>query len=829
MNSITYLDSVLSRSFNTDNSGSNSNSSSNNATPNPSPRRPTKASSSNNLKSRSSSHLPDLRGFEDGYGRESLEPASSVSATSSPNPKSKDKTNARLRRTGSTPAGVYSSHPNGSEENLSRPARWSGLWSLAGWLDPTATPPSDPTSSQPATQPAVNRARRMPSLDDLLIGGSSLANKPIIKAQQRRSASSGNRPAGRESEPERGGRLATGRRPAYRDLADLVIAGRNRNSSALADDDDDEDEDDGGHDDEPSSESSSLEEDPESMIRYDDQGVQVGSETQAEAAEEEQVEEEEKAAALRSSEREEDEEVDQSLLPSLGSSTPLSNRVLADPVADVRGDPSDSWPVSTPSDPPPSSFPQEGIDGEPSSKDTAGGEESWGGVEAQTVLRHGSAQGNDEGLPPSLEYDEGGREEETHDTAGGQSEAPQRTGSVTRRVRRSRPGTVESSSSAESSISSSSSSSPSSSTSGSPRYRTATSSVSNLAPNETSTAMPLEERSLSDAAGWMGGVEDTGSIVDAQTLIRRRFTVWMGLRKALLALLDAILAVLLFPIHLARSRWIRRDGYGRVRNEQGRSGGAGWSEGKIQDHARDRDEKGGEGEGHEGMEASHDGSKPRRRASSIRFASQSPGGVRQRSVEKRRPRTPRPDDVPTPDPSLLGSTPVGSSGDGSDEAGRGRFDSAFGKEISRRRGDWEPFSSSSSSSASCSSGSSSTSDEEPVTEEQAIAREERRRRRRMRRRRAGGESRLDSGSNEEGKDENTDLGEENEKVKGEGEEDLGWNPKVMSRKPSKSKLLPNPHPIDPMLVGNKDAKPIDEEKAMLEAMQASERSLRVRR
>lgn len=173
MNSISYLDSVLSRSFAA------------------APERPSSRASSSAKRSRSHSSLPGSR-----RASSASPPTPSGSSTlrrwsqEQDDPPRSIYGNA-LRRTGSTPAGINSSHAltdDSDDDSLNpRPARWSGLWGLTGWLDEAIHPGSRARSRKNSdSQLSLRRTKRVPSLDDLLL--SSTAPRP---GQARRTASSG--------------------------------------------------------------------------------------------------------------------------------------------------------------------------------------------------------------------------------------------------------------------------------------------------------------------------------------------------------------------------------------------------------------------------------------------------------------------------------------------------------------------------------------------------------------------------------------------------------------------------------------------------------------
>ncbi len=173
MNSISYLDSVLSRSFAA------------------APERPSSRASSSAKRSRSHSSLPGSR-----RASSASPPTSSGSSAlrrwsqEHDDPPRSVYSNA-LRRTGSTPAGINSSHAltdDSDDDSLNpRPARWSGLWGLTGWLDEAIHPGSRARSRKNSdSQLSLRRTKRAPSLDDLLL--SSTAPRP---GQARRTASSG--------------------------------------------------------------------------------------------------------------------------------------------------------------------------------------------------------------------------------------------------------------------------------------------------------------------------------------------------------------------------------------------------------------------------------------------------------------------------------------------------------------------------------------------------------------------------------------------------------------------------------------------------------------
>ncbi|PWY97032.1 NIF-domain-containing protein [Testicularia cyperi] len=185
MNSLSYLDSVLSRSF----AGAEQ------RAPTPSSSA-SSASSSSGQRSRSHSSLPGTR-------RGSSTSPSTPSGSSSYRRWSQDEDRLapdsrvgerhRLRRTGSTPAGVYAANAidtDDSEEDGSQPrrARWSGLWGLTGWIDEAIHPESRSRSRKNSLSEthAARRAKRVPSLNDL-----PLASTGPQRDIARRTASSG--------------------------------------------------------------------------------------------------------------------------------------------------------------------------------------------------------------------------------------------------------------------------------------------------------------------------------------------------------------------------------------------------------------------------------------------------------------------------------------------------------------------------------------------------------------------------------------------------------------------------------------------------------------
>ncbi|SPO29473.1 related to nuclear envelope protein NEM1 [Ustilago trichophora] len=174
MNSISYLDSVLSRSFA------------------PASDRPPSRPSTSSKRSRSHSSLPGSR-------RASSTSPSIPSGSSSLRRWSQEQDEPprtmysnTLRRTGSTPAGIYPSHPldtddSDSDSRQTRGARWSALWGLTGWIDEAIHPGSRTRSRKNSdSELSYRRTKRVPSLDDLLL--SSTAPR---RDQARRTASSG--------------------------------------------------------------------------------------------------------------------------------------------------------------------------------------------------------------------------------------------------------------------------------------------------------------------------------------------------------------------------------------------------------------------------------------------------------------------------------------------------------------------------------------------------------------------------------------------------------------------------------------------------------------
>ncbi len=179
MNSISYLDSVLSRSFA------------------PASDRPPSRPSSSSKRSRSHSSLPGSR-------RASSTTSSTPSGSSSLRrwSQEQDEPNTalysrnKLRRTGSTPAGIYPAHAldtsdSDSDPQHSRRARWSGLWGLTGWIDEAIHPGSSTRYRKNSdSELSYRRTKRVPSLDDLLL--SSTAPRRDL-SRRNASASSGSR------------------------------------------------------------------------------------------------------------------------------------------------------------------------------------------------------------------------------------------------------------------------------------------------------------------------------------------------------------------------------------------------------------------------------------------------------------------------------------------------------------------------------------------------------------------------------------------------------------------------------------------------------------
>lgn len=175
MNSISYLDSVLSRSFA------------------PASDRPPSRPESSAKRSRSHSSLPGSR-------RASSTTSSTPSGSSSLRRWSQEQdepdralySSNKLRRTGSVPAGKYPAHAldtsdSDSDSQNSRKARWSGLWGLTGWIDEAIHPGSSTRSRKNSdSELSYRRTKRVPSLDDLLL--SSTAPR---RSSSRRNASSG--------------------------------------------------------------------------------------------------------------------------------------------------------------------------------------------------------------------------------------------------------------------------------------------------------------------------------------------------------------------------------------------------------------------------------------------------------------------------------------------------------------------------------------------------------------------------------------------------------------------------------------------------------------
>ncbi|KAJ1034743.1 hypothetical protein NDA13_000998 [Ustilago tritici] len=189
MNSITYLDSVLSRSL----------------APATADRQQSRASSSSK-RSRSHSSLPGSRRASSTSPSCTSPSCTSPSCTSPSTPSGscslrrwsqeqqddphQSMYNSTLRRTGSTSAGLFpssSSHALDTDHRNSA-ARWSGLWGLAGWIDEAIHPASRSRSRKNSDSEisSLGRTKRVPSLDDLLLSSTAPRSD-----QDRRSASSG--------------------------------------------------------------------------------------------------------------------------------------------------------------------------------------------------------------------------------------------------------------------------------------------------------------------------------------------------------------------------------------------------------------------------------------------------------------------------------------------------------------------------------------------------------------------------------------------------------------------------------------------------------------
>ncbi|SPC63025.1 related to nuclear envelope protein NEM1 [Ustilago sp. UG-2017b] len=180
MNSITYLDSVLSRSLAPAAAD-----------------RPRSRASSSSKRSRSHSSLPGSRRASS-TSPSSTSPSSTPSGSCSLRRWSQEQQddphqsmyNATLRRTGSTSAGLFpssSSHALDTDHSNSA-ARWSGLWGLAGWIDEAIHPASRSRSRKNSDSEisSLGRTKCVPSLDDLLLSSTAPRSD-----QDRRPASSG--------------------------------------------------------------------------------------------------------------------------------------------------------------------------------------------------------------------------------------------------------------------------------------------------------------------------------------------------------------------------------------------------------------------------------------------------------------------------------------------------------------------------------------------------------------------------------------------------------------------------------------------------------------
>ncbi|CCF48953.1 hypothetical protein NDA10_003954 [Ustilago hordei] len=185
MNSITYLDSVLSRSL----------------APATADRQESRASSSSK-RSRSHSSLPGSRRASSTSPSCTLPTSTSPSSTPSgscslrrwsqeqQDDPHQSMYNSTLRRTGSTSAGLFpssSSHALDTDHSNSA-ARWSRLWGLAGWIDEAIHPASRSRSRKNSDSEisSLGRTKRVPSLDDLLLSSTAPRSD-----QDRRPASSG--------------------------------------------------------------------------------------------------------------------------------------------------------------------------------------------------------------------------------------------------------------------------------------------------------------------------------------------------------------------------------------------------------------------------------------------------------------------------------------------------------------------------------------------------------------------------------------------------------------------------------------------------------------
>ncbi|KAN0061372.1 Nuclear envelope morphology protein 1 [Thecaphora frezii] len=226
MNSISYLDSVLSRSFASD------------RTPD-GPKRSRSYSSIHASRepatpSRSSFARPSTSHHRRGSRSRDSEPESS----STYHVPSSYSNKAKLRRTGSTSAGVSSAarlydddeddddddddigdegvvDGSATADHLPR-ARWSALWGLTGWLDEAINPSSSvpgtgvrrsgSVKAETASSAGIRQGRRVPSLDSLLLA-TTAPTRQTSRQTPHRTASSG---ASREEEPELPRRRSSG-------------------------------------------------------------------------------------------------------------------------------------------------------------------------------------------------------------------------------------------------------------------------------------------------------------------------------------------------------------------------------------------------------------------------------------------------------------------------------------------------------------------------------------------------------------------------------------------------------------------------------------------
>ena len=288
------------------------------------------------------------------------------------------------------------------------------------------------------------------------------------------------------------------------------------------------------------------------------------------------------------------------------------------------------------------------------------------------------------------------------------------------------------------------------------RKRSSRSSVSLADVSEAST-------SSTTSSGWLAARPPSrrGSISGASIGRRRRFSPIRAFRKALIALRDAILAILLCPIRClrvltGRKKEIMVEAIPRdvpvLLSEKSDTIGLVSSE-------YDDDKASIMTDGSKTL-----GGKERKRPPSLRFTSTTAGAKALDQTGPRRPRTPKPSSFGKAEDDVFTSDSKGDfSEKGSDRQSEGN--------------------------------ENEDEEEEPLTEEQAIAIQEKRRLR------------------QEQRQQQAQIA-------------------VYEYEPStqtvvKSRLLPNPHPVDPMLAHDRNARPVDERMAREEARIQAEREAKV--